>query len=60
MQNYTQRLEMQIPQETTYTGLIISKNKDNFDEILKSHYDINLEKLNEINDYITNDLQLKN
>ena len=44
-QNYTQRFEMQIPKDNTYTGSIIETFEDKFDKLSKD-YDIhNRDKL---------------
>ena len=52
-QNYSQRLEMQIPQENTYTGLENSLNLNYELEKLSKKY--NLRRVNELKEYIVKD-----
>lgn len=56
-QNYSQRLEMQIPKENAYIGLTISNN--NLKEFLKSNYEFPSDNSNEILDYIREDQNLE-
>ena len=49
-QNYSQRLEMQIPQENTYTGLTKTKNMDK--ELANLSKDYNILKIDELKEYL--------
>ncbi|MBQ8016863.1 MAG: hypothetical protein IJ258_02030 [Methanobrevibacter sp.] len=59
-QNFTQRIEMQIPQENVYSGSGIIVDKENrLMEFLKNHYNFPSDNLNEILDYIEEDSKLE-
>lgn len=57
--NFTQRLEMQIPHENTYSGLKFMTNNENFNDFLKKHYDFPSNNFDEINDFIKEDIELE-
>ena len=54
-QNYSQRLEMQIPQENMYTGL---ENVAEIDELEKLSKNYTLRKTNELKEYMEEHNQL--
>ena len=58
--NYPQRLEMQIPQENTYTGLE-NMQKENIspDESLKNHFKFPSNNFDEINEFIISDKEME-
>ena len=57
-ENYSQRLEMQIPQTNAYTALPdIEKNFENF---VKRYYSISQNEVQDIIDYIIEDSKLEN
>lgn len=58
-QNFTQRLEMQIPHENTYSGLRFMVHEKNLNDFLKKHYDFPSNNLDEINDFIKEDIELE-
>ena len=59
-QNFTQRIEMQIPQENVYSGSGIIVDKENrLMDFLKNHYNFPSDNLNEILDYIEEDSKLE-
>jgi hypothetical protein len=55
-QNYSQRLEMQIPQENTYVGLANTRNMNQELENLSKDYI--LRKIDELKDYMKKDDRL--
>jgi hypothetical protein len=55
-QNYSQRLEMQIPQENTYVGLANTTNMDQELENLSKDYE--LRKIDELKEYMKKDDRL--
>ncbi len=58
-QNFTQRLEMQMPHENTYSGLRFMPNEKNLNDFLKKHYDFPSNNLDEINNFIKEDIELE-
>lgn len=59
-QNFTQRLEMQIPKENAYTGLeIMKKGNTPLEEFLKNHFKLPSNNIAEINDFIHNDKEME-
>lgn len=59
-QNFSQRLEMQIPQENAYSGLsFMTHTKSQLSDFLKKHYDFPSDNLNEIKEYISKDKELE-
>lgn len=59
-QNYTQKLEMQIPQENTYTGLEnLQKENVSLDKFLKNHFKFPSSNFDEINEFIINDKEME-
>lgn len=59
-QNYPQRLEMQIPQENSYTGMyIIPNKKESLNEFLTNNFEFPSNNLLEINEFISKDLELE-
>ncbi len=58
-QNFTQRLEMQIPHKNTYSGLRFMDHEKNLNDFLKKHYDFPSNNLDEINDFIKKDIELE-
>ena len=58
-QNFTQRLKIQIPQENTYSGLKFMTDNKNLNDFLKKHYDFPSSNLNEINEFIKEDMELE-
>ncbi len=59
-QNYSQRLELQIPHENIYTGLEIINKKDyKFDKFLNDNYEFPSANFNDINNFISEDYELE-
>ena len=59
-QNYSQRLEMQIPQENTYTRLeIIQKENITLEEFLKDNFNFPSSNSDEIKGFIDNDDEME-
>lgn len=59
-QNYSQKIEMQIPQENTYIGTnIIQRQDTNLNLFLKTHFKFPSENLNELNDFINEDAEME-
>lgn len=60
LQNYSQRLEMQIPQENTYTGATKMPNSDvEIKTFLKQNFNFPSNNFKEINKFINKDNELK-
>lgn len=60
-QNFSQRLEMQIPQENTYTGLDnMHGNELELNDFLNKHFKFPSNNLNEIKKFIDADNKMKN
>lgn len=59
LQKFHQRLEMQIPQENTYTGLKINENQENMKEFLNQNFKFPSKNMNEINEFTNNDTEMK-
>lgn len=60
LNNYTQRLEMQIPQENTYTGMtIMPKQEDKLTEFLKANFSFPSNNLDEIKEFISQDHEME-
>ena len=61
MQQYSsQKLEMQIPQESSYNGLTTMPNHDEkLIKFLKEHFKFPSDNLNEITEFISEDSELK-
>lgn len=58
--NFSQKLEMQIPQENTYTGMtIMPRQEDNLNEFLKNHFNFPSNNLNQIKEFICKDLKME-
>ena len=56
----SQRIEMQIPQENTYTGLTtMPENKEDINTFLKETYEIPSDNLSEIKEFIKKDAEMK-
>ena len=59
-QNYSQRLEMQIPQENAYIGIINSSNIDvTLEEFLKKNFEFPSNNINDIKELIREDYELE-
>lgn len=59
-QNFTQRLEMQIPKENAYTGPeIMQKGNAPLEEFLKNNFKFPSNNIEEINDFIGNDKEME-
>lgn len=59
-QNYSQRLEMQIPQENIYTGLeIIQKEDYDLEEFLNRNFEFPSDNLDDIKNFISVDEELE-
>lgn len=58
-ENYSQRLEMQIPQENIYTGLEITQKDNTFNEFLKNHFKFPSNNFDEVKRFINNDKEMK-
>jgi hypothetical protein len=59
-QNYSQRLEMQIPQENAYIGINNTRNIDiELEEFLKKHYKFPSNNLKDIENFIGEDDELE-
>jgi uncharacterized protein YggU (UPF0235/DUF167 family) len=59
-QNFTQRLEMQIPKETAYTGLeIMQKGNSSLEEFLKNNFKFPSSNFNEIKGFIGKDKEME-
>lgn len=60
-QNFSQRLEMQIPQENDYIGLTnMHKNELELNNFLNKHFKFPSDNLNEIKKFIDDDNKMKN
>lgn len=58
--NFSQRLEMQIPQENTYIGLAnMHGNELELNDFLNKHFKFPSDNLNEIKKFIANDEKMK-
>ena len=58
--NYSQRLEMQIPQENTFIGLVNTTNiNTGLEEFLKKHYKFPSNNLKDIKNFIIEDDELE-
>ncbi len=59
-QNFSQRLEMQIPKENTYSGLTTMTNYDEkLNTFLKEHFKFPSDNLSEIKNFIKKDSEMK-
>lgn len=58
--NYSTRLEMQIPQENTYIGLVNTQNiNTGLEEFLKKHYKFPSNNIHDIKNFISEDNELE-
>lgn len=58
--NYSQRLEMQIPQENTYTGLEILQKEDiTLEKFLKNNFKFPSSNFDEIKEFIGKDTEME-
>lgn len=58
-QNYSQRLQMQIPKENTYIGFETMPKKDDFRTFIKKHFEFPSNNFKEINKFVENDFEMK-
>ena len=60
LNNYSQRLEMQIPQGNRQAGTtIMPKQEENLDEFLKSHFNFPSNNANQIQEFICKDFEME-
>ena len=60
LNNYSQRIEMQIPQDNSYIGrTIMPKQEDKLNEFLKTHFNFPSDNLDEIQEFISEDREME-
>lgn len=60
LNNYSQRIEMQIPQDNSYIGkTIMPKQEDKLNEFLKTHFNFPSNNIDEIKEFICKDCEME-